>query len=249
MATQRDRHAGQERHQRLRELAAIHEPDHAEHQREPDDRDRRLAQQEGPVADPREAAHQHVLRVAGQRGHAAHVGRGGERDQVRHRRQAELPREIQDDGRHDETYHVVDEERGEHAGRDDDQGQQPDRRVGPPHRHVGHEAEEAREAQVGSHDHHAEEEHQGVGVHRGHGALPRQNAGDHDERATDDGEAGAIHAEERQPAERQAQVGADERDQCDQPLEVQLDHLSSRWRRRRSAGRPRPPVRRSRDRS
>ena len=64
-----------------------------------------------------------------------------------------------------------------------------------------------------------------MGVHRGHRALPRQDPGRHDERAADDGDAGAVHAEERQAAEGQAQIGADERDQRDQPLEVQLSHL------------------------
>ena len=90
---QRDRHAGQEGHQHdrhrgdgldhewivyreaifevhggqlVRKLPAVHQPDHAEHQRGADDRDRRLAQQERAVADVGEAAHQHVLRVAGE---------------------------------------------------------------------------------------------------------------------------------------------------------------------------------------
>ena len=43
----------------------------------------------------------------------------------------------------------------------------------------------------------------------------------------DDGDAGAIHAEERQAAQGQAQVGADEGAQGDQPLEVQLSHVAS----------------------
>jgi hypothetical protein len=64
---------------RVRQMAAVDEGDNAEHAHEADDGDRRLVGEEAPVADPREASDQHVLRVPGKRRHAADVRRGRQR--------------------------------------------------------------------------------------------------------------------------------------------------------------------------
>jgi len=89
---------------------------------------------------------------------------------------------------------------------------------------VGHNAKEARQPQVGRDDHHSEEEHQGVGVHRGHRLVPGQHTGHYEDRRPDDGHARAVHAEEREPAEGQAEIGTGERHQRDQPFDAQLVH-------------------------
>jgi hypothetical protein len=89
---------------------------------------------------------------------AADVGRGGQRDQVRHRRQPELAGHVEDERRQHQADHVVHEEGGEDPGGSQHGREQAKGRARPAHGPDGHQVKEPRQPQVGGDDHHAEEE-------------------------------------------------------------------------------------------
>jgi hypothetical protein len=111
---------------------------------------------------------------------------------------------------------VVDEERRDDARRERDDRQQFHRAPRAPDCPVRHQMEEAGEPEVRRDDHHAEEEHQGLGIDGRDGLLPRQHPGHHHHGRADDGHARPIHAEPWEVAEGRPYVGADERDQRDE---------------------------------
>jgi hypothetical protein len=198
-------------HQRM----TVGQRHHHEHAGEAQRGHRRLAGKEGPIRDPGDAADQHVLRVAGEGGHAPHVGGGGEGDQVGHGREPELSRDLDDHGSEDQADDVVDEEGGEHARGDDDHGEELTRTARAPRRPVGHQVEEAREPEVGGDDHHPEEEDQRLGVDGRHRLAPGEDPRHHHEGGADDGDTGPVDPEAGESAEREAEVRADERDHGD----------------------------------
>src|ERR1017187_9593003 len=137
---------------------------------------------EGAVWDERETADHHILRIARDGGHTADIGGHG-------------------------VGHV---ERGEHAGYQDDARQQHQRGVRVIHHPRAHGGEEAGEAQVGHHDHHAEEKDDGVVIDGGVRFLHGEDVEGQHEAGADDGRAGAVHAEERDAAEGECEVGGGE---------------------------------------
>ena len=70
--------------------------------------------------------------------------------------------------------------------------------------------EEAGKPQVRDHDHHAEQQHDGVVVDGGVGLVQREDVGGDHQAGADDGRAGAVHAEARQAADRQHQISGGE---------------------------------------
>src|SRR5262249_46923335 len=60
----------------------------------------------------------------------------------------------------------------------------------------------------------------------GDGLFPRQHAGDHHDRRADDGHAGPVDAQPREPAEREPEIRADERDQRDESHPGEFGHAA-----------------------
>ena len=83
------------------------------------------------------------------------------------------------------------------AADDGDRGQQRHGMMGMLEHPLARPGEESREPQIRDHDHHAEQQHDGVQVDRAVGLIQRQNVGsDHQARA-DDRRAGAVDAKTR----------------------------------------------------
>ena len=121
----------------------------------------------------REAADHHVLRIAGDGGDAADIGGHGDGEQVGDGFAAEAASDVEDQRGEDEAHGVVDEEGGENAGDEHDTREQDEWSVGVIHHPGADGGEEAGEAQIGDHDHHAEEQDDGVVIDGGVGFLRR----------------------------------------------------------------------------
>ena len=124
---------------------------------ESDECDGAEVQQEIAISQPGERADEHVLRVAGDGGHAANVRSGGDGEQIGQRLQLHLPRSDQRERNHHQADDVVDEECRQHAGDEDDGGQQVARfealdDLG------GDPVEEAGEMQAADDHHHGEQQ-------------------------------------------------------------------------------------------
>ena len=73
-------------------------------------------------------------------------------------------------------------------------------------------------AQTGDDDHHAEQQGDGVEVHRLVGILERQGTGRHHEAGADQRDAGPVDAQTRNSADRERQIAPDEDDDgCGNP--------------------------------
>jgi len=99
------------------------------------------------------------------------VRRHRDGEQVGHRVAPQRERQFEDERREHETNRVVDEERGEHAGDRRYSREQRERVARPPHHPAAHLREEAGEAEIGHHDHHAEQQGERVEVDRLVGVL------------------------------------------------------------------------------
>src|SRR5262249_34544997 len=78
--------------------------------------------------------------------------------------------------------------------------------------------------EVGGHDHHAEEQDEGRGVHRYNGVGPRNRAGyDHHGRA-DDRDASAVDTKSGNATEPEPDVGGDERREGERATPVADSH-------------------------
>ena len=183
--------------------------DHRPVQEQPHDGDRAEMQHEFEIAQARQRADEHVLRVSRDGRHAADVGRRGDRDQVGHDRQAEPPRHVQHERRHHQADDVVDEKRGESAAGQDDDRQQVmgvQTRDDP----FGDVLEEPAQPQVGDDDHHREQQHDGREVDRLQRLVRPDNAERHHQHRADDGGARAVDLHPRDFPEGEDAVAADE---------------------------------------
>ena len=88
----------------------------------------------------------------------------------------------------------------------DDAGQQQQRAVRVLHHPGAHQREEAGKPQVRDHDHHAEQQNDGVVVDRGVGLVDGQHVGGDHQAGSDNGRAGAVDAEARKAADPKDQV-------------------------------------------
>lgn len=116
--------------------------------------DWQLHGEEAAEGDAARDPHQHVLRIAGERGHAADVRREAQRQQVGDRRQRRAASRRQHDRREQQTDRVVDEERREESGSEDEQDQQLPWRFRDADDRGCHRVEEPGESKVRDHDHH-----------------------------------------------------------------------------------------------
>ena len=167
---------------------------------------------ERPVGNLRQGSNDHVLRIAGDRRHAAGVGRHGDGQQVGHRVSFQPHHEIEHQRSHDDANGVVDEERRKHAGDRDHRAEKDERMARPGDRPRRYKAEEARQAEVGDDDHHPEEERDRRHIDgRERLAEIEHVEGDH-QAAAKERRAGAVQPIARQAADRHDHVGGGEDD-------------------------------------
>ena len=153
------------------------------------------------VGDGGEAADQHVLRVAGEGGDAADVGRHGDGEQVGDRIALEGRGDFGDQRGEDQADGVVHEEGGEHGGDGGDRGEKGEGVMGMLDHPLADEGEKSGDAEVRDDDHHAEEKHDGIEIDRSEGLVEGEDVrGDH-EAGADDGGSGAIDAKARHAAD------------------------------------------------
>ena len=113
-----------------REFLRIDEAHHEDDGDEAEGRDRRKRGGERRIRDSGERPDHHVLRVAGDRRHAAAIGGGRDRDQIGQRIAAERANHLQHDRRHDEADRVVDQKGRQNARQHRHDDEQQERRVG-----------------------------------------------------------------------------------------------------------------------
>ena len=148
--------------------------------------------------------------IAGDRGDAADVRAGGQRQQVRQWLVSSRARQFDQDGREHQADRVVDEQRREDAAGENDRDQQERGVADVITDDLRRRVEESRHAQVRDEHHHAEEQHQGPEVDMPVGIVERGDAGGNHQRRADDGGARAIDFEEGRAAEGQDEVGEEE---------------------------------------
>jgi arylsulfatase A-like enzyme len=173
------------------------------------DGDRPQARDEGHVRHAGQRPDEHVLRVAGDRRHAADVRRRRHRDHVGHDRDVQAPRHLDHDWRHDQADHVVDEKGGQDPAREHD-GRQQVVWVQARDEPAGDGVEEAGQPEVAGDHHHREQQDDRGEVDRGEGLACADDAeGDH-EHGADDRCARAIDLHAREGAKREHQIAAGE---------------------------------------
>ncbi len=173
-------------------------------------RDRRERGGERRIGNPRQRPDHHVLRVAGDRRHAAAIGGGGDRDQIRQRIAVERADDLQHDRRHNEADRIIDEEGGQEPGQHGHGDQEDERRAGVVDRKRAERPECARNLEVRDHDHHAEEERDGVEIDRPEGVLEAQRPKRDHRRAAEERDPRAIEPEAGNAARRDPDIGQDE---------------------------------------
>jgi hypothetical protein len=99
-----------------REFLGIDEAHDDDDGDQPEGRDRRERGSEMWIGNPRQRPDHHVLRVAGDGGDAAAIGRGRDRDEIGQRIAVERADDLEHDRRHDEADRVVDQEGRQHPG-------------------------------------------------------------------------------------------------------------------------------------
>ena len=168
---------------------------------------RRERGREAPVGNLRDAADDHILRVAGDGGGAADVRGHGGRQQIGHRIAAQPFHDLDHQRGEHEADRVVDEECRERAGDQHERRQQHEGVACFRHSPIVHQPKESGEAQIGDDDHHAEQQRDGVEIDGPVGGIERQYAEpDHQARAEQRG-AGAVEAKARQLADGDDQIG------------------------------------------
>ena len=98
---------------------------------------------------------------------------------------------------HDDADGVADEERRENGGGDDGVEQR-GARAGPPHRPLGDQREEPRQAKIGDDDHHSEQEQDRFVMDRSPRFVDREYPGAEHESRADDGGTGSIQSQPRE---------------------------------------------------
>src|ERR1019366_8581562 len=165
---------------------------------------------ERAVGDQREAADHHVLWIARDGGHTADIGGHGDGQQVGDGFAAQAVRDVEHQRGEDQAHGVVHEEGGEYAAHQHDTGEQDQRSVRVIHYPRGDGGEEAGEPQIGHHDHHAEQQDDGVVIDGGVRLLHGEDVEGEHEAGADNGRAGAVHAQEGDAADGENEVGAGE---------------------------------------
>ena len=184
---------------------------------------------ERPIRDVREAADDHVLRIASDRRDAADIGCQRYSQQIWDRIALQAANEIEHQRRHDQANGVVDEKGRERAGHDHNRQQQNNGMVGARHDPVVRQPKKAGKAQVGDDDHHAEQQRDRVEIDRAIGVIERDDAkSDHQARA-EERRAGAVEPVARQLADGHDQIGRREYGDGDARSSVRPTYLFGKW--------------------
>src|SRR6266513_3121105 len=123
----------------------------------------------------REMPNNHVLRITHQRGHAADVRAGGERDKIRQQWQLSATDDGDNKWRQHQADRVVDEQGRENSRREYEIQQQPLWSAGESQDNVSGSFEKMCEIKICGDEHHREQQHDRVVVHRAIGALGRHH--------------------------------------------------------------------------
>jgi hypothetical protein len=177
------------------ELGAMEERDERHGDDQPDQCDRPQRQGEFGVGDMREAADHDVLRIAGDRRGRSDIRRHRHGQQVGHGLAPQRERQLQNERGQHQADRIVHQEGGKNAGGRDDRAEQDQRSPGVRHDPGIGDSKEARKPQTGDDDHHAEQQRDGIEVHRLVGILERQGARCDHEAGADQGDAGPVDAQ------------------------------------------------------
>ena len=181
-------------------LAPEHLADDQPIQKQANEGHRTLTPDEVKVSQTGERANQHILRVPGDGGDAADVGRSRHGKQVWQRFQSHAARSEKCERNHDQADDVIDEKRRERAGDEDDGGQQV-ARLQTCDDLLRNPIEKACQAQASDYQHHGEQQHQRAEVDEAQCFSGRNNAkGDH-QHGADDCHGGTIDLHARQLAQ------------------------------------------------
>ena len=202
------------------EFPAVHRQDQQHGGDHAEQRNRGERRGERAIGNLRQTADDHVLRIAGDRGDGADVGAHGDGQEVGHRVALHAKRQFRHQRRHHQADRVVDEEGREHAGRGRDGDQQRDRAAYMPCDIGVDDPEEARDPEIRHHDHHAEQEHDGIDVDGGIGLLRRQHPDADQHRTAQEGRARAVDAVARQLADGDDRIGGDEHQKGERQGEI-----------------------------
>jgi hypothetical protein len=185
-------------------LAAIKE-DHGDSQRQPNHSHRPQRREKMPVGNARKTSDHHVLRISSDGGHASDIGRHRHRQQVRHGIAPQRPGDLEHQRRQHQAHGVVDEERREDSGH---ATIAISNSSGLCARSTTRSAtsEKARQLEVRHHDHHAEQQDDGVEIDGAISRIQRKRVHAHHEARADDGRASPVDPEAGQPADGQHQI-------------------------------------------
>ena len=189
------------------ERTPVDRSDHDEINDKAEDRRGRQVNREACVAEMREARDDHVLRVAGDGRGAADVAGGREAQQQRDGIDVGNFSGVDYQRRERQAYNVVDEERGEEAGRRD--GHREHAEAGPRTAEQGAReiSERAGQAQIRHYDHHPEQQRDRVEVDSAHGGGFAEGARHNHRNCARERRAGAIDPQPRNFAQRDHRVG------------------------------------------
>ena len=165
--------------------------------------------QEVAIADTRDRADQHVLRIAGNGRHTANVGSRGQSQEIRQRAHTHSFADIEHQRRHEQANHIVHQERRQNSTGEDDSRKQ---LAGSEMENyaVGHPVEESCQMQAGYDQHHGEEQYQRAEVDALDGALRRKNAADKHQYRADDRHGRPIDLRSRQASEGEDEITGEE---------------------------------------
>ena len=200
---------------------------------EAEGRDRRERDGERWIGYAGERSDHHILRISGDRRHAAAIGRGRDRDQIGQRIAAERTHHLQHDRRHDETDRVIDQKGRQDARhhRYDDEQQERRMRIFDGERAKRPEC--AGHLEMRNHDHHAEQKRDRVEVDCAESFLEAQGPDRDHRRAAEESDARAVETQAWNPAYRDADIGQDQNDEryvAFGSQELAAPSIASGWR-------------------
>ena len=196
-----------------RELLRIDEAHHEDDGDEAESGDRRKRGCEGWIGDAGERPDHHVLRVSGDRRHAAAIGSRRDRDQIGQRIAAERTHHLQHDRRHDKADRVIDQKGRQNARHQRHDDEQHERRMRMFDGEPAERPESAGHLEMRDHDHHAEQERDRIEIDGAKGFLEAQGTDRDHRRAAKKGDAGAVEPQAGNAANGDANIGQDEDDE------------------------------------
>ncbi len=165
------------------------------------------------IANAGERPNQHILRIAGDRSHAANIRRSGDRKQIRQGLQLHAPRDAKHKGYHYQADDIVHQKCRKKPASENDRRQQMGR-LQSLQNYFRIPLEEAHQAQVADDQHHRKQKHESGEVDEAQRIRrPHHPEGDHGNRS-DDRRAWTVYLEARKLADRENQIARQENDVC-----------------------------------